>query len=263
MKKAGMTLIRFIRYFGLVFICLFLFSLIGCGLDVYYFLEAPKDILHRPNASSDKIDDYFSFITKETGENVSKGTFKFEGTRIVYKIYDSYSLMVNNESKIASLTKSSTNPMAATDLLFYNDGASGYKYKEIYTVENSGSEGVAGSDRSVYFRLTDLDDDTCRSCLCVGTDKFSPSFIQLYHVLRSNGLSFNFNLSDNAPSENDADFCKANPNTYSDAPSEGTKCSTWYVDVYAFAYGYDYMTFTESYSEPLFLGSVKIDASSE
>lgn len=265
MKKTGISvfLVSSLKVFGA---CLFLCLFSSCGLDVFYYLDPPVTVNHRPSYNDTEPDGlYFSFVTKETDMNVSSGTFSFSGTRIVYKIYDSPSLMLSRESNINSLiSSSSSNPMKATEILCINKTASDYRYQELYVVENSGDENISGSDRNVYIRLCDVDEDERRACICVGSSKFDVSKL-VSSALRVNYKTFNFGApgdSNSIPSESDSvqdgsvdDFAKAG-SSYSDVVD-----NVFYVDLYAYSFGYDYTTFTEAYSEPLFLGSIKIVAS--
>lgn len=263
MKKTSISvfLVSSLKIFGA---CLFLSLFNSCGLDVFYYLDPPVTTNNKPSYTDVDLDRaYFSFVTKETDMNVSTGTFTFCGTRVVYKIYDSPSLMISRESNIASLTSlSSTNPMKATELLCINNTSSDYRYQELCVIPNSGALDVSGADRNVYIRLTDMDEDEHRACICVGSDCFDIRKL-FSNALRINGKSFNFGEPNSLPSESDSiqdgsvdDFCIAG-SSYTDVDE-----NLYYVDLYAYSFGQDDATFTEAYSEPLFLGSVKIDISS-
>ncbi len=250
----------------MAFFILIFFS--GCGLDNYYYLDMPYNDGHMAYySSSDEINNYFSCITNEqsgTGVNYeyfsSSSDFSFLGTEIYYKIYNNYEAMQNVEGTVSSMISNTSTYTSATEYLI---STGGYKTLRL----NYGSisplikRGAAPQNRYVYIRLNSYQNNPeYQSGICVGSSAmnvWSDAASLKYNgqnvfPRRSNSsYGFNFSRSDKAnpiPKSDDDDV------TYS---ATSTEENVWYVDMYAVSVGRD-STYTESYSQPYFMGSITI-----
>ena len=273
------SFLKYIFFKRLLFCSLFILLAISyssCGLDTYYYLDAPLSDGHTAYASEDdSLYFYFSCITNETSSTGNNylffdpaSDFVYLGTDIYYKIYNNYTTMVGVESAISSLISSSSSYSVAAENLIDTRG-----YKPLKISEGSLSPlikvGPSAKNRYVYIRLASIPSDSSgdyNSCICVGNDvqnvsmsKRTPSSVLTYNGVPvvprryiNSSYGFNFSKSDAAnpvPTSSDADV------TYS---STSTQSGVWYVDMYAISVGRD-VSYTISYSKPLLLGSVKIN----
>jgi len=246
----------------------FLLLLEACGLDTFYYLDPPITDGHTSYyTTEDGIYRYFSFVTNEEsslGDNdqyfSSASELVFLGTEVYYKIYKSYSTMVNAENAIDSLNTSSSNYTAAAENLIESRGYKPLKFSAgsfIPLVE----AGSSPENRHVYIRLNDYGTEVDYSKgICISNhpmDKYSTADALTYNgqpVLPrryiNSGYGFNFGQDDNnpLPKSSDEDV------NYSGYSSES---GVWYVDMYAVSVGRD-VSYATSYSKVLFLGSVKI-----
>ncbi len=250
----------------------------SCGLDTYYYLDAPFSDGHTTYASTDDPTSfYFSCVTNETsstGDNYkyfdTSSDFVFLGTEIYYKIYNNYNTMISAESQISSLITSSSSYSSAAENII---DTRGYKTLKISTGTFSPliKNGDSPKNRYIYIRLNDLATDstgTYGAAICVGNDseniilksysaasalKYNGTIVKPRRYINSS-YGFNFSSKDSSnpvPSSSDADI------TYS---SSSTESGVWYIDMYAISVGRD-SSYTLSYSKPLLLGSVKISQS--
>ena len=253
--------------------CLFLFA--DCGLESFYFLDAPVTDGHSYPTydSSDPLSFCFRFMTAEQSENNSQyigsgAEFSFKGTEVYYKIYNNFNTMKSNENTIDNLNTSSTASVsAAADRLLGS-----FRYQPLCftggsdVVSETPFVAASGTDRYVYIKLNDYgSSDDYKSSICIGDHSFD-SFESASSVMEK-GIAvrpvrkldkpygFNFNADDE---DNNPLPVKDDPDVnLSETPSEEGK---WYVDMYAFSYGSD-TTPTPSYSRVLFLGSITITES--
>ena len=257
-----------------VFLCFVAILLVaavsGCGLDNYYYLDMPRSDGHTAIlSSSEDIQNYFSFVTNEessTGNNDdyfnSSSDFIFLGTEVYYKIYSSQSTMTTVESSVSSMVSNTSTYTSASDYLIFTKG-----YKAL-TIDHGVLDplikgGTAPSNRHVYIRLCDWgDSQEYQDGICVGSstiDRWSDSDAlkvdgQAVHPRRAGsfgGFEFSKSADSSCPVPKDGD-----PDV--DTSSGATEAGIWYVDMYAISVGRD-TTYTESYSQPLFLGAVKIE----
>lgn len=238
----------------LVLLCALLpFS--GCGLQVFYTVDAPIVINHIPYYStSDYTEKYFNFTTNEVGmASFINGSsdFSYLGTAIYYKIYTNYSTMTSRNTSIQS-TNTSSNYNTAANMLI-----SSYGYLPLGL--NSGTDtplipGV-GTNRSVNIRLMNYQTDP----------KYS-SYITIdgvnIGIPRRDGdsLSFDFGRTSRNPNVNAVPVNGDSDTVYSTF-STGYD-NTFFVDLYAVAMGRD-ATYTIYYSNVLHLGAVAISSSTE
>ena len=241
---------KFIKFFCFS-ICLFF----SCGLDVIIYIEPPEVYEHRPEVYDEIFDidwenRYFEFLTNER-ENLDIP--EFVGTSIYYKIYNSYSTMVSERSNLEDLSNDDeTSSRAPTQLI------EGYKY----CLLNNRTPLVrsANKDQKVLVRLTDYQVESYQEALLKGEESQAARIMiggEFYSLpLRVDGKStFNFGRdgeNDFVPTKDDIDV------EFTTTTEEGI----WYVCMFAVGVGLD-ETFTDIYSNILYLGTVAIDSNSE
>lgn len=236
----------------LCFVCLFIFNS-GCGLDVFYVMPTPITIVHTPSYdSSDFSERYFSFFTNE---NVTSNSgFSFKGTDIYYRIFDSSSQMNSEVSSLVSLSnnESTSNTAASKMIETYN-----FNKLRISGCYDEPLIPYTGENKQIYVRLSDYQSIELYSArILEGGENgtyVNSSTTKTIPVRNVNRTSFNFGRSgsnDKAPAQGDDDV------DYTSGPTN----HKWYVAMFAVAVGYDY-TYTNYYSNILYLGAVTIDAS--
>ncbi|MCR5189430.1 MAG: hypothetical protein K6C97_10880 [Treponema sp.] len=236
----------------LCLVCLFLFNM-GCGLDVFYVIEAPTTIIHSPSYdSTDFSESYFAFYTNETNISSTSG-LKFKGTEVYYRIFDSSSQMQSEVNTLVSLSNDDSTSSTAADTMIKSYGFSKLRVKDNY---EEPLIPYSGTNKNIYIRLTDyqdieaysariLEDGASGTYLNSATSKTVP--------VRNAYYTFNFGRdgsTDKVPEKDDDDF------DYISGPTD----SKYYVAMFAVAFGYD-AAYTNYYSNILYLGSVTIDAS--
>lgn len=233
------------------------FLYFACGLDTFYYLEAPKTDGHTTKYSTDGSGDrtnyYFSFLTNEEGDNgtLADSDFNFTGTQVYYKIYGSYSTMVSAQNAIDTLNSSSDISAAATNII----NTRGYKTLLLTPTTPSPLIKYAGSDRYVYIRLNSIDDENAyQAVVCIGSramSQYDSSYCTVLGYPRrsfNSSYGFNFNNDDDdnpVPSSDDEDV--------SGTATDGV----WYIDMWACSIGRD-SSYSASYSKLLHLGSITI-----
>lgn len=249
MKKAYYNIRHFNKVFWII-VCLILFNLTSCGLDTFYILDPPKNIIHQPSYNNiDKIYNYFEF---ETNENGFDGSFKFSGTDVYYKIYNNHTTMQGEVDKIVTLADSETNSSSATDYLLNS-----YKYSKL-TYENNTNETLIpykNKSRKVRIRLTDFQNEVENSSRIT----VDGTFVGIPLRNSSDKLTFNFGRT-----SLDYEINKIPESSDDDVKSSSSSSvnGEWYVAMFAIAVGKD-TTFAPINSIPLYLGSVTIDSNSE
>lgn len=249
---------------SIFFICLFLCS--GCGLEEYYVVEGPTQRQTNPTVTSsgdaaayDAA--YFDFYTNDE-ENLksAEGDFKYMGTAVYYKIYNNYSTMNSHISAVSSISSSTNYSSAFPKLQSY-----GYQELGVEGKNSSPLIGYVGSDQKnqrVVIRLTNYHEPADKTSeewkkyeyrariLVDGVEKFVP-------MRQDNTKSFDFGRKNK-----NGDYDK--PKSGEDDVNYGTasKEDIYYVALYAVAVGHD-NSFTNYYSNVLYLGSVAINAAEE
>lgn len=226
-------------------VCFFLFN-ISCGLDTFYVIEAPYQLLNNPEYSSSEYSErYFKFVTNETA-SVDEG-FTVTGTEVYYKIYASSSKMINDVNALISISNDDERSSSAPDKL-----KDTYKYKTL-RIENNSNTLVpfTNHNQTVEIRLTDYQNISNYSSR-VEID----SVIKGIPVRNLGGKNYTFNFgrngeNDKIPLKDDEDFDETN--------SSGD--GKYYVALFATSFGHD-NTFTNYYSNILYLGSITIDSNS-
>ena len=250
MKNRG----KFIKFFCFS-ICLFF----SCGLDTFYVLSEPNAVF-RPEVydevfNIDFTKRYFDFQTNEEDFNEEENSgFRFMGTSVYYKIYNNFNTMISERSYLENLAyDDETSSKAPTQLI------ESYKYCLLNNKEPLVS--YNGMNKNVLIRLTDYQVENYDQALQTGEEDNAARIMIAGEYLgkapvRVDGKStFNFGRdgeNDNVPQDGDNDV------KYS---STTTEEGFWYVTMFAVAVGMD-TTFTKTYSNIEYLGTVAIDANS-
>lgn len=251
MKKAY-SKIKYIILLSVV-MCLFAFNT-GCGLDTFYIIEAPTSIVHQPIYNSiDASDRYFEFWTNESTEMEG---FTFMGTEVYYKIYNSSSSMISDVNVLQTLSSDVDKSATAADKMINPTSSGGYGYKALKVDGNNTVPLIqpSSSNQRVYIRLSDYQ----------AVDEYSARVL-------INGSYVNGSESKTVPVRNNSDRNTFNfgrtgsrdkkPNT----SDEDTKISSsitdskYYISLFAVGVGRD-ATYTNIYSNILYLGSITIDS---
>nr|WP_318659669.1 hypothetical protein [uncultured Treponema sp.] len=245
-------------------IILSFFSLLisSCGLDTFYFLNAPRAIVHSVTyENSDPLINYLSFNTYENQSHLPSD-FSFDGTLIYYRIYTNTNSIASLDAEINSVNNSSNYNTAVEKLI-------SKKYQPLYYLSGGTKKQFAidrnnfslGSVKNIEIRLSDYN----------GISSVSPEASYLDHIsvngtvvgtpLREHGSknSFNFGWCNYA---GNTETCKC-PASGDDDFEDGTVTDGWYyINLYAFAYGHD-TTFKTYYSNVLHLGCLKVKSPSD
>lgn len=242
--------------YSLVLAGCFLFLNTSCGLDEFYYVDAPSVYNKQPvvdrYSDTDYTERYFEFYTNESGmtEYLDAGSdFRFLGTDIYYKIYNSYDTMLSERGNL-------------NDSLLNNSYSSATKLIDSYKFLTLKFEGqtkavlipATGTNQRVYVRLSNYQNDTYRARLVIdGVEKGEPR--------RNPVVGGSFDFGRNAygssslhkiPDSSDSDV------KYRSSSSNGK----WYIPMYAVAMGRD-SSYTITYSNIFYLGTVCIDQNSE
>lgn len=232
----------------------------GCGLDTFYYLDAPVED-HSCLQSTPPFNDlYVSFITSETTENNSQflspsADFSFKGTALYYKIYDSLEQISTFSTTISSLNSSTSYSSAAERIISAN-------YKPLSLSETREPMPLVsqnGTNRYVYVRLCTGGGTGAEyaPAVRIGTDRISVStegsdLFSGQTPCRSNGNSFEFGKENVAMPQTTDEDCSVS----------SSNASVYYVDLYAFSVGQD-TTFARSYSTAVHLGTIPVTVETE
>lgn len=249
-------------YISIFCICLFLCP--GCGLETLYYLDAPFQRQTNPTVSdsgdaASYTEAYFDFYTNEN-QKVDEN-FKYLGTAVYYKIYNSYSTMNSHISSVSSISSSTNSSSAFLRLQSYG-------YQELGTKDMNGNERnisplipAKSSNQRVVIRLTNYqepDQSSAEWNEYAYRAKIVINNVEKYVPMRNDSTkSFDFGRKNSS-----GDYDK--PKSGEDDVNYGTasKDDVYYVTLYAVAVGRDSF-FTNYYSNVLYLGSVAINASEE
>lgn len=237
-NKVKFYMVRFFVMCLILFNFTFIFA--GCGLDTFYFVQAPVQVGNIPVL--DNIDVYSKTFQFDTQEGVGSSGFSIVGTDVYYKIYTNKSDWENEKKELIRLSENDT-AYAADKLV----GGYGYNYQRlIYSgCDDSVLIPFTGTSRNIKIRLTDYSDiDDFKACFKINDVAVGVP------PLRFNGKSFNFGRVDkkDVPVVGDADV-KGGA-----VPGD----NKWYVCLFAVAKGHD-AAYTNYYSNIAYLGSVTID----
>ena len=233
--------------------CLILFNL-SCGLDTFYVIDAPHQVLHQPVYSYSKAngsDAYFEFWTVDKDYD----SIKFLGTDVYYKIYKSSNQLVTETDYLTTIATNEDTMATSADKLITS-----YKYQKLFAVEAQGKKALFESVRSnqrIKIRLNDYTDEYLAEITVDGMPLYSSSsrVIPLRYLKESNttstrAYSFNFTDANEIPKDSTTEFDV-------NFSGSGTTDDCWYVAMFAVAVGLDY-TYANVYSNILYLGSVPI-----
>mgnify|MGYP003299464603 CR=1 FL=1 len=244
---------KFIKFFCFS-ICLFF----SCGLDTFYVIPSPLECNFTPivsdlssyNPSFGIEIRYFDFYTNEESYDEIE-SFNFLGTSIYYKIYNSLSQLNNDRYELERLANSDETSVYAPSKLIET-------YKFCLLNNREPLIPYKGKNQNVYIRLSSYENNLRYSSrILIDKDFEEATQNDTYLIpLRIDGkFTFNFGRAgenDNVPQSDDIDV-KYSPTS--------TQEGVWYVSMFAVAVGMD-ETFTKTYSNILWLGSVAIDANS-
>lgn len=240
---------KFIKFFCFS-ICLFF----SCGLDVIIYIEPPDVYNHRPEVYGEIFDidyqnRYFEF---ETNEIDNADTPEFVGTNIYYKIYNNYSTMISERNNLENISNNGETSYDAPAQLIQ-------RYK--YCLLNNKDPLIPSTkkNKNILVRLTDYQVEDYHEALLKGEESQAARIMidgEFYSLpVRVDGKStFNFGRdgeNDVVPEDGDVDV------RYKTTTEEGI----WYVCLFAIGVGID-ATFTPTYSNILYLGTVAIDSNS-
>lgn len=207
--------------------CIFL----SCGIDDIVYLEHPK-LIHRPTGHTDENKKYFEFETSDKTNFQSASGF-FKGFEIYYRIYESKR---DCESVISNMEKyTETNPSNSVNYLL-----SSYNYRLLAHSNHSyqvrplikAPSAVPLNNRSVKFRIENLN--------------FFP-----------NDFNVDGSTEGKTQRQNGEDFKDAKKGDYDVQSSAEPSSDSFYVAVFAAAYGFD-TSFKTIYSDLISLGYVEI-----
>ncbi len=257
MKKAYSVIKNIFVVLSLV--CLFIFNT-GCGLDTFYVISAPVNVVRQPYyTDTDHGERYFSFWTNE---ETNIDGFVFLGTDVYYKIYNSSSQMSTEVSVLQTLANDSEKSSTSPDKMMNATTSGGYGYKSLKAKGYNNQVLIPNENqnRLVYIRLSDyqsLEEFSARILIggANGTNLYDSDTKVIPVRNTSDRRTFNFGRSgdlDKIPTSDDEDVKYTSTST-----DEGK----WYIAMFAVAVGYD-ATYTNYYSNILYLGSVTIDSNS-
>lgn len=245
----------------LIFSCLLFFNY-SCGLDTFPYLNEPRSTIHPPSPDSAYDEAYFDFWTSDAS-NSGIPDITFTGTDIYYKIFSDSSSLESECNRLQALAGDSSNSsQASTKLIesFKPLRALNYKSSPLIPAKNF--------NQRVYIRLTDYQDDSSYAARIVtiesnreenlgNSDKLT---IPMRSVNGDSDRSFNFGRG-NEKGRAESYSYEAIPNSSHPDTSGQSSDSYWYVALFAVSTGVD-TTYTNYYSNILYLGAVKIDSNS-
>ena len=217
--------------------CLILFN-ISCGLDTFYELKAPYNVVHKPDCSSiDYTESYFEFFSAPKPDDGKP--IKFLVTDVYYKIYKSPSQLRSDAEAIqADANRDGSN---AADKMIRE---SSYKFQPLRASGHTDANAlISGDGVRVYIRLSDYPLYPAQISFDGGDS------IGIPVRLEDSKKTFNFKSAspDSIPKNGDADTSETGSSSDSD----------WYVSMFAVAVGLE-EGFSKKYSNVLYLGSVRI-----
>ena len=227
-------------------VCLIFFNL-SCGLDTFYVIDGPTNVIHKPDCSSiDYSDSYFDFYTVDK----SYDNIKFLGTEVYYKIYKSSTRLNSEADDLISIANKSDSASAAAERMIQS-----YKFQSLRAAGHKDVNVLiptTGSNERINIRLSDYTLYPAQITVDGNNIYGSSSFVKPIRNL-SDEKYFNFKASAAASSSNSVPVAdEADVNT-----SGSSSDSDWYVSMFAVAVGQD-SSYAPVYSNVLYLGSVRI-----
>lgn len=238
------------RLFNTLFIvmCLCFFNL-SCGLEVFYLIDSPYQGDNFPDQNSQFQDRYFEF---NTNENTEVEGLRIVGTDVYYKIYDDFNKLTSDVSYITN----TDNATSAKDKL--NAGGKNFQTLKVSNQKDNTLIPYSGSSQKVVIRLTDYQNIELYSSRILVNDN------NLYGSSEKQIPIRNLPVQENNPQLTGFNFGKTRvdmPSTDDGDASVSSSSSNgvYYVAMFAVTVGYD-AAFTNYFSEPTYLGCVKIDS---
>ncbi len=218
--------------------CLILFNS-ACGLDTFYELNEPYNVVHKPDCSSiDYTESYFEFFSAPKPDDGVP--IKFFGTDVYYKIYKSPSQLRSDAEAIQAIANRDNSNAAAQAMIEGNS----YKFQPLRASGHTNANAlISGDGVRVYIRLSDY-----------------PLYPAQISFDGGDSIGIPVRLEDSKKTFN---FKSASPdsipiNTEDDVNTSGSSTdSDWYVSMFAVAKGND-VNSSLVYSNVLYLGSVRI-----
>ena len=243
-----------VYFFALFLTGCFSFLTLSCGLDVYYVMESPSTVSQCSYDASWE-NRYAAFRTPVMPDTA----FKFLGTDIYYKIYNT-----NSDSEVSSLYSDSQNDEKKMNVA--SRMIETYKYQPLKVRGNNDSPLIPSHDHFQYIkiRLTNYYENLSEQ----GTAGIYVDYNNVNEVknigapirgIEENGdYTFDFGRSSQSdynriPVKEDNDV-KLSP-----YPTEEGK---YYVALFAVAIGLDTTTYIKYYSNVAYLGTFCIDSKS-
>ena len=224
---------------SLIFIgCLILFNL-SCGLETFYVIESPDNVVHKPDcASIEHSDNYFEFYTKDT----TYDNLRFLGNEVYYKIYKSSDRLNSEANELINLSNKEDSSSYAAERMIQS-----YKFQPLRAAGHEGNSVLfpaTGNNQKITIRLNTYNIYPAQICIDDGASIGLP----VRNLERRAYFNFKAADADSIPKTEDVDV---NTNGTS------TDANTWYVSMFAVAVGQD-STYSPLYSNILYLGSVQI-----
>lgn len=233
--------------------CLIFFNL-SCGLDTFYELKSPFNIVHKPDCSSiDYTESYFEFFTGAAPD--SGVPIKFFGTDVYYKIYQSSSTLQNQVNELIAVANREESTSVAASRMIET-----YKYQPL--------RGAGYDNVNVLFPAKPKEEDEDKKVDLVSIRLSNYQDLYPAHITVNGGNIYNSTSRvvpvRNLPSKPSFSFASLNDDLRpksddADVSSSSNNPDLWYVSMFAVAIGQD-ENFSPVYSNILYLGSVQIPA---
>lgn len=228
---------------GPVLAVLALLAPLACGIDQFIYLYPPTALV-TPESPNEPLYAYFSFRTTDE-DNTQDSVGFFKGWEVYYRLYNSATLRSQDATDIA--TKNDKDPANV-----YSYVVNTKKYRRMTLIKDTETASLlpapllsaSGADRTVTIRPIALGEEFPQEFTIdkgLGTEVSFPTIWRTVNVAQAKPFEY-----EEIDSE-DGDV--------SNTSSAGT--DTWYVQAYAFAYGFD-ESFKAVHSKAAFLGSLII-----
>lgn len=215
-------------------------ALCGCGIDTFVYLYPVTQLLNSPS-TTDPSYNYFQFKTSDSDNYDAYGSDGyFKGFEVYYRIYNSTSTRSSDVSAI--YTYNENNPTTALTKLV----GTYYYHRMVHSGRLTSIPLIPGdsSNRTVSIRLFDQNNYVAYFSLDGSTN--GSGSIGIPERTHNSGTTFETFVFKNIDTSDD---------DVSYTSSSGT--TTWYVQAYAVAYGYD-ESYKPYYSEVFSLGYVTV-----
>jgi len=219
--------------------CLIFFNL-SCGLDTFYVIDGPTNVVHKPDCSSiDYSDNYFDFYTVDKEYE----SVKFLGTDVFYKIYKSSARLNSEADDLITLANKSDSTTAAAERMIQS-----YKFQSLRAAGHAADSVLiptVESNQRIVIRLNTYTNLYPAQITIDGGENIG---IPVRNLPSRPGFNFRSNVSDTLPKAEDVDV---------NTSGSSSESNIWFVSMFAVAIGQD-ATYSPVYSNVLYLGSVRI-----